>query len=314
MKDRNKNISLARICRVLGMSRQAYYQHWWHNETLTIEHELVLKQVAQIREDHRHMGTRKLYELIQPFLLEHQIKIGRDALFDLLSAHGMLVKRYKRRISTTNSYHMYRKFPNLIKGLVPSFPNQVWVSDITYWKINDKFLYISFITDAFSRKVLGYNVAENMLSIESVKALKMALDGAEGIDFLHHHSDRGLQYCSNEYVQVLEENDIKISMTETSDPRDNAIAERLNGIIKNEYLSSYVVKNLEEGKQVLDFVIKLYNEERPHMSIGNLTPELVHHGNAKPPQLWKNYYHKNSTIVNPIQDYDTAVNLLQDRK
>lgn len=267
-----------------------------------------------MRTDHRHMGTRKLYELIQPFLMEHHIKIGRDALFDLLSANGLLVKRYKRRISTTNSFHMYRKFPNLIKELIPRHPNHVWVSDITYWKIQERFLYISFITDAFSRKVLGYNVAENLLSIETVKALKMALEGAEGIEFLHHHSDRGLQYCSNEYVQILEEHEIKISMTETSDPRDNAIAERLNGIIKNEYLSSYSVKDLDEGKQVLDFVIKLYNEERPHMSVGNLTPESVHKGNTVPEQLWKNYYHKNSTIVNPIQDYDAAVNLLQDQE
>lgn len=296
------------------MSRQAYYQHWWHNETLTIEHELILKQVSQIREDHRLMGTRKLYELIQPFLLEHQIKIGRDGLFDLLSAHKMLVKRYKRRVSTTNSYHMYRKFPNLIKGLVPSFPNHVWVSDITYWKIKGRFLYISFITDAFSRKIVGYNVAENMLALETVKALQMALDAAQDIDFLHHHSDRGLQYCSNEYVQMLEERGIKISMTETSDPRDNAIAERLNGIIKNEYLCSYNVEDLYEGKQVVDFAIKLYNEERPHMSIGNLAPDQVHQGNRKPAQLWKNYYHKNSTIVNPIQDDDAAVNLLQDLK
>ncbi|RNL52498.1 IS3 family transposase [Pedobacter jejuensis] len=311
MKDRNRNISLARICRVLGMSRQAYYQHWWRNESTTIEQELVLKQIINMKKDHRHMGTRKLYELIQPFLLEHQIKMGRDALFDLLSTHGLLVKRYKRRVSTTNSFHMYRKFPNLIKSFVPTHPNQLWVSDITYWKISDKFLYISFITDAFSRKILGYNVADNLLSIETVKALKMALLDAQNTEFLCHHSDRGLQYCCNEYVQILEESEVKISMTETGDPRDNAVAERLNGIIKNEYLSSYTVKDLEEGKQVLDFVIKLYNEERPHMSIGNLTPEIVHRGNTTPTQLWKNYYHKNSTIVNPIQEEQGAVNLEQ---
>ncbi|WP_113652758.1 IS3 family transposase [Pedobacter namyangjuensis] len=314
MKDRNRNISLARICRVLGMSRQAYYQHWWRNESTTIEQELVLKQIINMKKDHRHMETRKLYELIQPFLLEHQIKMGRDALFELLSTHGLLVKRYKRWVSTTNSFHMYRKFPNLIKSFVPTHPNQLWVSDITYWKISDKFLYISFITDAFSRKILGYNVADNLLSIETVKALKMALLDAQDTEFLCHHSDRGLQYCCNEYVQIIEESEVKISMTETGDPRDNAVAERLNGIIKNEYLSSYTVNDLEEGKQVLDFVIKLYNEERPHMSIGNLTPEVVHRGNTTPTQLWKNYYNKNSTIVNPYQEYDAAVNLLQDQE
>lgn len=296
------------------MTRQAYYQHWWHNEAITIEQELVLKKVIEMRKDHRHMGTRKIYELIQPFLMGHQIKMGRDALFDLLSTHGLLVKRYKRRISTTNSFHMYRKFPNLIKDFVPGAANRLWVSDITYWKINDKFLYISFITDAFSRKILGYNVADNLLSVETVKALKMALSNAENIEFLCHHSDRGLQYCCNEYIQILEESTVKISMTESGDPRDNAIAERVNGIIKNEYLSSYSVNDLEEGKQVLDFVIKLYNEERPHMSIGNLTPDQVHAGNTVPQRLWKNYYHKNSTIVNPIQDYDAAVNLLQDQE
>lgn len=290
MKDRNKNTSLARVCRVLGVTRQAYYQHWWHNETLTIEKELVLKYVVQMRTDHRHMGTRKLYEMMQPFLLEHQIKMGRDALFDLLASHRLLVKRYKRRISTTDSFHMYRKFPNLIKGFVPSAPNRLWVSDITYWKINDKFLYISFITDAYSKKILGYNLADNLLAIETVKALEMALAGADNVEFLCHHSDRGLQYCSNEYVILLDQHEIKISMTESSDPRDNAIAERLNGIIKNEYLSSYSVDDLEQGKQVLDFVINLYNDERPHMSLGNLTPNLIHAGKAKPDQLWRNYY------------------------
>jgi transposase InsO family protein len=290
MKDRNKNTSLASICRLLGMSRQAYYQHWWHNEDISIEQELVIKQVTQMKKDHRHMGTRKIYELIQPFLIDHQIKMGRDALFTLLAGHGMLVKRYKRRISTTDSYHMYRKFPNLIKDFVPLGPNQLWVSDITYWRINERFLYISFITDAYSRKIVGYNIAETLLSVETVKALKMALKGAENISFLHHHSDRGLQYCCNEYIQILEEHEVRISMTESGDPRDNAIAERLNGIIKNEYLKSYKVNGLAEGKQVLDFVIRLYNDERPHMSLGYLTPNLIHSGKAKPDQLWKNYY------------------------
>lgn len=123
----------------------------------------------------------------------------------------------------------------------------------------------------------------------------MALEGAENINFLHHHLDRGLQYCCNEYIQILEEHEVRISMTESGDPRDNAIAERLNGIIKNEYLKSYKVNGLAEGKQVLDFVIRLYNDERPHMSLGYLTPNLIHSGKAKPDQLWKNYYARSPT-------------------
>ncbi|WP_114941824.1 IS3 family transposase [Mucilaginibacter endophyticus] len=293
MKESNRDVSLARICRLLGITRQAYYQHWQHNEIVNIEQELVIKQVLQLRKDHRHMGTRKLYELLQPFLLEHQIKIGRDALFDLLASHKLLVKRYKRRVSTTDSFHMYRKFPNRIKGFVPRRPNQLWVSDITYWRIQGGgFLYISFITDAYSRKIVGYNLAENLLSVQTVNALKMALTTTDDTSFLTHHSDRGLQYCCNEYLQILEENNISISMTESSDPRDNAIAERVNGIIKNEYLSSYSVHDIEEGKQVLDFVIHLYNEERPHMSLGNLTPNSIHEEKAQPEQLWKNYYQR----------------------
>jgi putative transposase len=292
MKESNKDVNLTRICRLLGITRQAYYQHWQQNQAVSIEQELVIKQVLLLRKDHRHMGARKLYELLQPFLLEHQIKIGRDALFDLLASHKLLVKRYKRRISTTDSFHMYRKFPNQIKGFVPRRPNQLWVSDITYWKIHGSFLYISFITDAYSRKIVGYNLAENLLSVQTVNALKMALTTVEDASFLTHHSDRGLQYCCNEYLQILEENNIRISMTESSDPRDNAIAERVNGIIKNEYLSCYNVHNLEEGKQVLDFVIGLYNDKRPHMSLGNLTPNTIHGEKARPEQLWKNYYHR----------------------
>lgn len=258
------------------------------------------------------MGTQKIYELLQPFLLDHSIKMGRDALFELLGKEKLLIKRYKRRISTTDSFHLYRKFPNMIKGMVVGRPNQIWVSDITYWRIKKGFLYISFITDAYSRKIVGYNVAENLLSIETVKALKMAIENAERTGTLYHHSDRGLQYCSNEYLRVLEENDIQVSMTQTSDPRDNAIAERVNGIIKNEYPCSYQVDNLKDGKEVLDFVIMIYNEERPHMSLGNRSPSSVHAQKSKPEQLWRNYYQKNSSIVNTFQDREEAVKLFQD--
>ncbi|TDS06817.1 IS3 family transposase [Sphingobacterium paludis] len=312
IKSRYARIGLARICRILGTTRQAYYQHWWHMETLSIEHGLLIREVLNIRRDHRYIGTRKIYEMLQPFLLEHCIKIGRDALFELLSNEGLLVKRYRRRISTTNSFHMYRKFPNLIKGMVPCRPNQLWVSDITYWRIDKGFLYISFITDAYSRKIVGYNVAETLLSLETVKALKMALESTEQTEYLYHHSDRGLQYCSNEYVKILEENSIQISMTQTSDPRDNAIAERVNGIIKNEYLCSYNVSNLEEGKEVLNFVVMLYNEERPHMSLGNLTSSKIHTQKLKPEKLWRNYYQKNGSIVNAFQDNEEVVKQYQD--
>ena len=252
------------------------------------------------------MGTRKIYEKLHAFMLEHQIKMGRDALFDLLSSNYLLVRKRKRRIQTTQSSHWLRKYPNLIRDFVPTGPNQLWVSDITFWKINGGHVYISFITDAYSHKVVGYHVAETLEAVESVQALKMALSGLfmEPDDHfqLIHHSDRGVQYCSFEYVKLLKDNNIQISMTENGDPLENALAERLNGILKDEYLNDSQVTSMEEARKVLARAVSLYNEDRPHMSIGNLYPSLVHEQKIQTERLWKNYYKKNPTIVNQYQD------------
>jgi transposase InsO family protein len=295
------------LCGWFGITRQAYYQNNWEGISTTLEEDLIIQRVKQIRETHRRMGTRKLYEMLQPFMLEHQIKIGRDALFNMLSANHLLVRKRKRRIQTTNSYHWLRKHPNLISKFVPTEPNQLWVSDITYWKIKtDEHLYISFITDAYSRKIVGYQVAETMEAIESIQALQMALSalGAESHLHLIHHSDRGIQYCSHAYVKLLQDYNIKISMTESGDPLENALAERINGIIKEEYLETYDISNLKDAKKLLKSVVELYNTERPHMSISNLTPNIIHHSKneIKTERLWKNYYQKKDKFVNPVQD------------
>lgn len=292
MKDKHPNVGLSRFCRLLGISRQAYYQHFWHQAGVSTEEELVIKEIKEIRKNHRYMGTRKLYEVIQPFLLEHSIKMGRDALFDLLAEHKMLVRRKKRSVHTTNSFHWLKKYSNLIKGYVPERSNQLWVADITYWKVNNNYLYISLLTDAYSHKIVGYQVADTLAALGPVQALKMALANNNSIAGLCHHSDRGIQYCSEEYIALLNKAAIKISMTETGDPLDNAIAERVNGIIKNEYLNCYDPQNINEAKEVLDKVIILYNQERPHMSNGNLTPEHVHINDTKTERLWKTYYQK----------------------
>lgn len=302
MKHNYPKVSLGRFCQLLGVTRQAYYQHFWCQEQLHFEDELVISEVLRIRKNHRHMGGRKLFELIQPFLLDHQIKMGRDRLFDVLSANYLLVKRRKKQTITTNSYHRFKKYPNLIRNFIPIAPNQLWVSDITYWKISTGFVYISFITDAYSRKIVGHHVGQTMEATETMEALKIAISGLKkrpDCNFqLTHHSDRGMQYCSSEYVKLLENSKIGISMTENGDPLENAIAERVNGIIKEEYLNDYQVDNLEEAKELLDAVIQLYNNERPHMSIGNLTPNHVHQNNIKTEKLWKNYYIKSPIIVN----------------
>jgi len=306
MKSNFSHIGLAKLCGWFGITRQAYYQNNWRAIDVGIEEELVLKEVKKIRNHHSRMGTRKLYEKLETFMLEHQIKMGRDALFDLLSANHMLVRKRKRRVQTTQSYHWLRKYPNLIKDFIPTAPNHLWVSDITYWQIENGCVYISFITDAYSHKIVGFHVAETLESMETIQSLKMALSGLikepESHFELVHHSDRGVQYCHHEYVKLLQRNNIKISMTENGDPLENPIAERVNGIIKEEYLQDYKVNDIHEAKKVLAFTVKLYNEDRPHNSIGNLLPGFVHKNNVKTEKLWKSYYKIKRTIVNQSQD------------
>jgi len=303
MKNDYPSIGLSRVCRLLGITRQAYYQHFWNSEFGKVEEQLILQQVQAIRKDHRSMGGRKLYELLQPFLHEHQIKMGRDALFNLLSANKLLIRRRGRRVFTTNSFHWLRKYPNLIRGYHPDAPNKLWVSDITYLKTNTGFLYISFITDAYSHKVVGYHVAPTLDAVETLEALKLALKGVDKriTAGLIHHSDRGIQYCSSEYVNLLQDYNIKISMTENGDPLENAIAERINGIIKQEYLYHQKPGNLDQAKELLKASVELYNNKRPHWSIGLLTPNNVHQLNLKTENLWKNSKSK-TTIVNSFQD------------
>lgn len=310
MKDMYTRVSLVRLCRLLGVTRQAYYQHFWQQEASGIEEMLVLQEVISIRKDHRVMGGRKLYEKIYPFLLDHGIKMGRDALFDLLSTNGLLVKKRRRRHITTWSGHRFNKWPNIIRDLKIVRPNQLWVSDITYWKVDEEHLYVSLITDAYSHKVVGYHLANTLETMETIKALAMALkDIPEQVpESLIHHSDRGVQYCSESYVKLLQDNNMRISMTENGDPLENAVAERMNGILKEEYLKHDKPENKEQAKRLLDRAIKLYNEDRPHFSIGLLTPEMVHSKDLPTEQLWKNYYHKNSTIVNAYPDDIQTVN------
>ena len=300
MKNNFSHIGLAKLCGWFGLTRQAYYQNGWKCIDMSIEEEIILKEVQSIRQNHKRMGTRKLYEKLYPFMLEHQIKMGRDSLFDLLSAHHLLVRKRKRRIQTTQSFHWLRKYPNFIRGFVPAAPNQLWVSDITYWKINNNnHVYISFITDTFSHKIVGYHVAESLESIETIQALKMALSdlGSESHFQLIHHSDRGVQYCHHDYVKLLQDYDIKISMTENGDPRENAIAERVNGILKDEWLNQMKLESLDHAIEELKRIIKIYNCCRPHASLDMKTPEYVHSQSGEFKKRWKTYYNTTITAV-----------------
>lgn len=299
MKDKYRAKNLSVFCRLLGVSRQAMYQHERRREDLSNGAELIIQQVIAIRQNHPVIGARKLHVMLQPFMAAHEIKIGRDGLFNLLSAYGLLVRRRKRKISTTQSWHRFHKYPNLIKGMQLTGINQLWVSDITYYKTGEKFTYLSFISDAYSHKIIGFHAAENLEAIHNIKALKMAIKSVTDIKKCHliHHSDRGVQYCSDDYVKLLQDENISISMTQSGDPLENAVAERVNGIIKGEYLTHHKYKTKKEVEQKLQAAVELYNTQRPHMSCSMLTPEEVHTNNLPVARKWKNYYSRPKQAV-----------------
>ena len=287
MKDLYPAIGLARLCRLLGVTRQAYYQCFWALSDITVEEHLILKQVRALRAIHPVIGGRKLYCLLQSFLLEHQIKMGRDALFDLLASNKLLIRRRRTKVRTTQSHHWMKTYPNLIKNWRPLKPNELWVSDITYVHTNNGFLYLNLITDAYSHMIVGYCIGENLGAVHTTKALLMALEACPEKSLeLIHHSDRGNQYCSFQYINILKNHTVKISMTESGDPLENALAERINGIIKNEYLNHYSIQNIEHAQELLKDVVNRYNRQRPHQSINMLTPQFVHENNLLVNRNW----------------------------
>lgn len=271
---------------MLGYSRQALYKKEDSAAKKLIEAELILQEIQKIRNSHRRSGTRKLHKMLRSFLETHDIKLGRDGLFDLLREFGMLVKPLRRNHCTTDSYHRFYKYPNLIRDWQPSAPNQLWVSDITYIEVKRKFMYLSVITDAWSHKIVGWHLSDDYSAQGTVKALKMALRENKNTEGLTHHSDRGVQYCSKEYVNILKNKKIKISMTENGDPYENALAERVNGIIKGEYLEKRYADAQTANEDVRSGIF-LYNKERLHLSIGMMTPEYIHQTGTATKNLWK---------------------------
>jgi putative transposase len=199
-----------------------------------LEKELIVQEVIKIREKQKKVGTRRLLIHLEPFLDQHQLKIGRDSLFNLLAENKLLVRKRKRRIPvTTFSNHWFRKYPNLIIGMLPLAAHQLWVSDITYIRLSEReHAYLSLVTDAYSRKIVGYYLSKDLSAEGCIKALRKALAQLPEGSKLIHHSDRGCQYCSFDYVALLQDNNIRISMTQSGDPLENAIAERVNGILK----------------------------------------------------------------------------------
>ena len=234
---------------------------------------------------------------MQSFLKAQRFQIGRDALFNLLAERGLLVTKRKRRGPiTTLSKHRYKKYPNIIRDFIPIEPNQLWVSDITYIHVGEKFAYLSLITDAYSRKIVGFYLSPDLSALGPLAALKMAFDNNPIHPGLIHHSDRGVQYCCEKYVNLLKNNKVKISMTENGDPLENALAERVNGILKDELLEEcYPI--FTQAQNAIAKAISTYNHLRPHGSIDNLKPIDAHKMEGAIKKRWVNYYQRNQQNI-----------------
>lgn len=278
-----------KMCELFGKSRQAYYQLSNYNYREEVKTEILLQLIEKERKIMPRIGGRKLLQLIQPHLPE-ELYLGRDSFFDFLRDNGLLIRKRRNRVKTTYSNHWLRKYPNLIKDFIPAKAHQLWVSDITYIETMEGFGYLSLVTDAYSRKIIGWELGATLEARHTVKALQMALCQLPMGSNVIHHSDRGVQYCCDDYVKLLNKNHLQISMTENGDPRENAIAERVNGILKAEWLNQMKLASLEKATSELRQIIKTYNQRRPHGSLDMKTPEYAHNqcGNFK--KHWKNYY------------------------
>lgn len=264
-------------CAVLGYTRQQYYKQRQARCIQEQRQEQIRLLVCRERKLLPKVGTRKLHMLLQHAFDERGITCGRDQLFSILRYHGLLNRPRKRYIQTTMSRHWMRKYPNLVRNYTPTAPEQVWVSDITYIKTDEGYSYLSLVTDAYSRKIMGYNLSRSLDAEQTRKALSMALAQRT---YPHrrviHHSDRGHQYCSKDYVALATENDIHMSMTEHSDPYENALAERMNRTLKEEFLLDATLPSHHYALMLVTQAVELYNTYRPHLALNGKTPSHIH--------------------------------------
>jgi transposase InsO family protein len=273
---------------VFGISKQAFYKRKKVQEDKELKHQVVLKEVEVIRKRMPQTGTRKLYEHLRPSLAMHQIKLGRDALFDLLRFNQLLIRRTKRFHITTDSHHFFYTSPNRVKDLEIKHAEQVFVSDITYIKTDNGHAYLSLVTDAYSKKIMGWSLDDNMKVSMVKEALKMAHSNRT---YHHskviHHSDRGMQYCCPDYTEFAGDLKFVMSTTQNSDPYENAIAERINGILKYEFGLRRILPSVEVARKIVRQAVDIYNNERLHWSLDLKTPQSVHDQYNK--QKYKSY-------------------------
>ena len=273
MAARHPGCSLECLCGLFGKTRQAYYKKKKTDDRILLQTDKVLKEVRSIRELDPGIGAYKLFLMLHEVFGVHMF--GRNRFYSVLGKNGLMLPPQRRR-HTTSSNHNYRKYKNLVKNFVATAPNQLWVADITYIDTDEGVMYLHLVTDAFTHEIIGWVLSDSLMAVNTIEALRQAIGKAQKYDLakLIHHSDRGSQYCCNGYVNLLQSYKVNISMTEDYKPTDNAIAERVNGIIKVEWLYRQPrFKSRKDAQEKLARIICFYNTRRPHMSNKMLTPE-----------------------------------------
>lgn len=293
MRQKHPAVGLRVLCGLFGKTRQAYYKAQKSQKQQEDKNQLLLKKVRRIRQEMPGLGTRKLHHLTVSYRRKHGIKLGRDKMYNLLRRENLLISFRKRRTRTTYSEHSYVRYKNLIEDLKVTAINQLYVSDITYIPVGNRFAYLSLITDAYSRKIIGWHLHKSLHAEGALKALKMALqqqkDAATPPHSLIHHSDRGIQYCCHDYVKILKKHEILISMTNTPDPLENPLAERMHRTLKEEFGLERGFPTFELAQEAIARTIFIYNHKYPHGSLGYLTPNQVHNGRKPGKKRWKKY-------------------------
>jgi len=283
-------VSITAVCRQLGFSRQAYHKSLQNRSSKRKREDLIKEHVCVVRRQMPRLGTRKLQYLLNQQVGGDRGPVGRDWLFNFLRTHGLLVKRKRKYIKTTDSSQWRRQYPNRIKNYRPNKPEQLWVADITYLLTQQETLYLHLLTDAYSKKIVGYEVSQSLAASATGNALKAALAQRQYGGSIIHHSDRGSQYCSQEYTEIQMQAGMQISMTQDGSPYDNAIAERINGILKQEYGLDEIIGDERLLKSQVKQAINSYNTQRPHLSCSMLTPQQMHSQHKLPIKTWEKKY------------------------
>ncbi len=305
MKAYYRSIGLETLCKLVGKTRQAFYDKKQRKEQEKIDVSIIVELVMRERRIAKRLGARKLLLILRLELLNHGISIGNQKFVDILRANDLLVRRKSRKPKLTDSRHKLPTYPNKASNLHIDKSELLFVSDITYIKVFDSFCYLFLITDAYSRKVMGYNFSRRMTAQCCLVALNQAIENRSYPDRkLIHHSDRGSQYCAADYVKILIGNFIVISMTENGDPLENPLAERMNRTFKDVFGLDENFPTFDKAKTQVDLAIKYYNERLPHSSVDLLTPSQAHHKTGKLKKHWK-WYWRHKQIPKPPDNFYT---------